>query len=372
MGYQSMSGNGNDNDRVKQEILDLDWGEEVVLNRSEVLPMYVRANINSVQSVSSVTQSFKIEMTLVLTAKTQNNSSLKEFLMKYEPRLTILNIIDGAEIEKESTTEHPGGDVTFRYHVRGEFGEKCELQNFPFDTQEAKVTLCLNDYVCTRFEDDVKRVEFDNKNISLPGKLKYLVLASDRTCQDSVIQRNAFQESDVWDLSRKIEMRPFLSHPGDSGFLKQYSELHVTLTMTRHPESYIYGIGVPLAFITTLGWGCSAISHEDFADRSAITLTLLLTSVAYKFVISQNIPPVSYLTFLDKYVLTSSIFLCSLFLQNYIAFWLDSSLLDDLMLCTLFGIWVCMNVWFIAFGIVVMKSRQRSKDRAFEISWKIE
>jgi hypothetical protein len=45
------------------------------------------------------------------------------------------------------------------------------------------------------------------------------------------------------------------------------------------------------------------ISLKDIAARSDVTLTLLLTVVAFKLLLSDTLPKVAYLTFLDKYTL---------------------------------------------------------------------
>jgi len=50
------------------------------------------------------------------------------------------------------------------------------------------------------------------------------------------------------------------------------------------------------------------IDIDEFADRASISLTLLLTAVAYKLVTAGMVPCISYLTLIDKYV-SSCIFL---------------------------------------------------------------
>ena len=54
-----------------------------------------------------------------------------------------------------------------------------------------------------------------------------------------------------------------------------------------------------------------AVSPAETADRLSVTLTLLLTSVAFKFVVSQSLPQISYLTYLvrSKFVLCHTLFI---------------------------------------------------------------
>ena len=56
------------------------------------------------------------------------------------------------------------------------------------------------------------------------------------------------------------------------------------------------------------------VPPEDFADRMAMSLTLLLTAVAFKQVVSTHLPSISYLTILDKYVL------CGFLMQVLVVF----------------------------------------------------
>ena len=60
-------------------------------------------------------------------------------------------------------------------------------------------------------------------------------------------------------------------------------------------------MGVMLA-ICSLSFTAFAIPREELGDRMSIVLTLLLTAVAFKLVIADALPKVSYFTALDKYM----------------------------------------------------------------------
>ena len=57
------------------------------------------------------------------------------------------------------------------------------------------------------------------------------------------------------------------------------------------------------SFLSLLTFG---IPTADVADRLSISLTLLLTSVAFKYAVASLMPPVHYQTLLDGYVLANS------------------------------------------------------------------
>ena len=53
--------------------------------------------------------------------------------------------------------------------------------------------------------------------------------------------------------------------------------------------------------ITT--YGVFLVPITDVGDRCSITLTILLTAVAFRFILQESLPQMSYLTTLDWYVL---------------------------------------------------------------------
>ena len=63
-----------------------------------------------------------------------------------------------------------------------------------------------------------------------------------------------------------------------------------------------------MCLITALTFTSFAVGADSTGDRIQITLTLLLTSVAFKYHVQQFVPAVSYLTFMDKYILSCMIF----------------------------------------------------------------
>jgi hypothetical protein len=67
----------------------------------------------------------------------------------------------------------------------------------------------------------------------------------------------------------------------------------------------------------------------------SVNLTLVLTAVAFKFVVSQNLPNISYLTLLDKYVLTSFVMLFIVVVENAVVAKLsvDLAAFIDLIVC---------------------------------------
>ena len=79
------------------------------------------------------------------------------------------------------------------------------------------------------------------------------------------------------------------------------------IRISRVPWMYITKIALIVFLTTLLTWSVYMVPIRDVADRGSITLTLLLTAVAFQLVLQDDLPKVPYLTYLDKYVLASFI-----------------------------------------------------------------
>ena len=69
-----------------------------------------------------------------------------------------------------------------------------------------------------------------------------------------------------------------------------------------------------------MGFGAYAVpcDADNFEGRATVVLSLLLTTVAFKLVITDMLPKVSYLTFLDQYLYSGFITLAAIFAQSVV------------------------------------------------------
>ena len=88
-----------------------------------------------------------------------------------------------------------------------------------------------------------------------------------------------------------------------SGHARTPTTVTVTVLVSRLHNYYVFNIMVPMFVLTFIGMSTIAIPICDVSQRLSVNLTLLLTAVAYKFIVSQDLPHVAYLTFLDIFVL---------------------------------------------------------------------
>ena len=79
-------------------------------------------------------------------------------------------------------------------------------------------------------------------------------------------------------------------------------QFKATIRVTRKPYYYLVNFYLILFLLVCMTFGCWAAPINELTGRLEVSISLLLTGVAYKLVLGDNIPRVSYLTLLDKYV----------------------------------------------------------------------
>merc|ERR1711904_335372 len=93
----------------------------------------------------------------------------------------------------------------------------------------------------------------------------------------------------------------------DHGYPGRYfPAISAVVTLRRHPTYTLINVAAPTGLFSLLALMQYQIPVEDVPDRLAISLTLLLTSAAYKFAATSLTPPISYMTAIDSYVTHNS------------------------------------------------------------------
>ena len=78
----------------------------------------------------------------------------------------------------------------------------------------------------------------------------------------------------------------------------------------RNPQYYVYKIIIPVFLILAIAWLVLwiPIIPSQIESRLTTSIVALLALIAYNFVFNNDVPELSYLTNLDKYILVSYIF----------------------------------------------------------------
>lgn len=114
----------------------------------------------------------------------------------------------------------------------------------------------------------------------------------------------------------------------------------------------------------------------DNGDRLAVNITLFLTAVTFKLVVKQSLPTISYLTYLDLYVLAALIFLALNATQNaamkslaYIYQLKEVKIYDRNSIASLAVIFILFHIVFgiyIAFTATRRRWKMQEKDKLYQ------
>lgn len=235
--------------------------------------------------------------------------------------IEFVNLADGGTVTR-FLSKMPSGDLNLCALAEGTFNVMYELQTFPYDSQSLSVQIrskCANEK-------------------SAPVELDISTWAGG-------IQRENFALSNVWQLEETVQVRqkPIqmeasigLSYPG----------LRFSVHVQRKSGYYVINVVCPTGLFALL-CGCQAwIPRANVADRLSVSLTLLLTATAYKFVTASMLPAVAYQTFLDKYVSMCSAIIILVVLEAPLASGRSHNF-DVTAMCVICFLWLIIQIWYV-------------------------
>lgn len=102
---------------------------------------------------------------------------------------------------------------------------------------------------------------------------------------------------------------------------KHFPTLVVTAHVQRRAEFWVFNMVLPMGAFVLMSFSTISLPSYFLGDRLAITVTLLLTAAAYKTTIMSHVPPISYNTILDWYVLNCGAIMGLLVVENSAVGW---------------------------------------------------
>lgn len=107
------------------------------------------------------------------------------------------------------------------------------------------------------------------------------------------------------DTYRSIAIRPCTPnlHPN---MPLRLQVVHVNLQIQRQSRFYVQNVVFMMFGLSVLGLLSYAMPTDDIGDRVNTLLTLILTSVAFKFILASSLPKVPYNTMIDHYVMLAT------------------------------------------------------------------
>ena len=198
----------------------------------------------------------------------------------WRPGLEFLNSRSIDETGYDKFIISSDGFIQNEKRVQGFFGADLNFKKFPFDSQV--LTISVIPY-------------FDDTMVTLRG----LEPAEEWT------RSLNFTDWSMTETSGSATSSNFKS----SSWENSYSTYNINIYLERIPNYYVIKILTPVFIMAVLALASFLLSPttEDYDPRLSLTVTLLLTVVAYTFIAGDDLPVLSYLTFTDIFLVLSFI-----------------------------------------------------------------
>lgn len=192
----------------------------------------------------------------------------------WTPKIQILNDYNLEKKLKDLVEINPDGSVIYRQRFIGGISSRHNYSEFPLDDFLIKIQL-----------------------ISIvPDELILVVNKSFSEQQTSNYSISGWMVGSEWIEVGVGEER-----------IKNLPNLTYFIAVKRKVNFYIWKIIIPLAVIVFMSWLVFWVDPIHISAQLTVGATAMLTIIAYQFTLSDLIPPVSYLTRLDIFILISNI-----------------------------------------------------------------
>lgn len=253
----------------------------------------------------------------------------------WEPELFLENAVANLKQDIKYRVEPPrmpGGKtrVFESRNIKGVFWERLELWDFPLDVQNLSITI-----TSARNKDEVRFVQSPHF--------------------ESTINTNDFQQQQEWNLYPFIEQSEKVVH--DVWNNNDRPCITFSSTISRRPGYFLYNAYMLIFLISVLGFVPFSFSYTFPHFRIQTTCLLILSSINFRWIVTQKLPTVSYLTTLDKYAIGALVFLVSLcawhaiigsnIIPNNLA--VKPSQIDNIALCSIASLYVMFHIIYSLF-----------------------
>jgi hypothetical protein len=203
---------------------------------------------------------------------------VKDLTDVWHPQIQIINQQRVLKTFPDVVTVFPNGEVIYRQRVWGNFSQALNLQDFPFDRQVFNIRLVA-------VQHSPEQVELV-PSPDIPYGIAEKVSVADWTVVD-------------WNA----EVLPYKPVPSRG----EMASIRFSFTAQRRIGYFIFKIIIPLVLIVMMSWVVLWIDPKEAGTQISVSITSMLTLIAYRFAVGAFLPKISYMTRLDLFILVSTI-----------------------------------------------------------------
>jgi hypothetical protein len=205
----------------------------------------------------------------------------------WHPTLVVINERAAARTLPEIVHVDPDGNVQYSVRLTGRFSATMNLKNFPLDRQEFSVW--------------VAAPPLGGKRVDLVPDTSMRVLLNERpSISDWTVAEPTL-------VAKEFRATP-LSAP--------FQGVALVIQARRNRGYYVIQVLLPLIAIVLMAWTVFWIDPSVVATRIGVVVSTMLTLIAYRFMLGNLVPKLSYLTRLDYFMLgATSVIILTLFVM---------------------------------------------------------
>jgi hypothetical protein len=238
-----------------------------------------------VSKIEGADQSFTADVFMMLQWRDERLASATEGVRRlplksvWDPRVQIINQRRIWKSFPEEVDVSPDGTVIYRQRYYGQFASALDLHDFPLDRHRFGVQLVVPGYGPQEIEFVLNTEGFGE------GRSPHMTVPD-------------------WSVGPfELRAAPYAVIPGG----REIAGLEGTFEAHRHLGFYVGKAFVSVAIIVFMSWVVFWLGPEHVGPRLSVAVTSMLTLIAYRFLLGQSLPPVSYLTRLDYFLLGTTI-----------------------------------------------------------------
>ena len=195
----------------------------------------------------------------------------------WHPRLQFVNQQKTWATFPEVVSVSPAGEVTYRQRVWGGFSQPLRLHDFPFDRQHFAIHLVSAGY--------------SPQEVVFVDTAEGSGIAEELSLADWAIE------------SWSSAIKPYSVRRGG----RSVAGFEFRFEARRHGGYFVTKVILPLIFIVAMSWVVFWIDPVDAGSQISVSVTAMLTLIAYRFAVGALLPKVSYLTRMDYFILASTV-----------------------------------------------------------------
>lgn len=256
------------------------------------VPTKVRVHlfVINIESVSDAEQSYKANVAIFATWKDprlvckpgQDPDLIRTYKLDqvWHPSVYILNQRRVFKQGKDVIRVDCVGNAEYSQIFYGDFLTLADIKDFPFDARPLNI--------------DVISKEYGPEEVELSLEEEFTGSADKFSITDWYIDSTPTTESSVYKVKSKFAQ-------------KSFSRLIFSFNADRNTQYYIWKIIVPMMLIVFMSWCVFWIPLDQLGAKIGLSVTSMLTLIAYRFALSNLTPKVDYLTRFDKFTFASTL-----------------------------------------------------------------